>query len=65
MIETILDKKLLSLKKLSKFLGKKVIITVREVPEGNPALPRTWDHLGDLHLDQPIDAINLRDFAYD
>ena len=49
-IETILDKKLLSLKKLKSFLGKKVIITVVELPENSPATERVWNHLGDLVL---------------
>jgi hypothetical protein len=64
-IETTLDKTLLSLRKLKNFLGKKVIITVIEVTEGQPAQKRKWNHLGDLQLNQRLDNINLRDFAHD
>jgi len=64
-LETTLDKSLLSLKKLKDFLGKKVIITVIEVPEKQTKSKRIWKHLGDLSLDQKMDHINLRDFAHD
>jgi hypothetical protein len=64
-IQTTLDKTLLSLRKLKNFWGKKVIITVIEVPEEKSGQKRIWNHLGDLHLDQQVDHINLRDFAHD
>lgn len=64
-LETRLDKTLLSLKKLKNFWGKRVIITVIEVPEEHAIQKRIWNHLGDLRLDQQVDHINLRDFAHD
>lgn len=64
-IETTFDKALLNLKKLKKFLGKKVIITVIEVTEEQPISQKTWTQLGDLRLNQQVDIINLRDFAHD
>lgn len=64
-LETTLDKTLFSLKRLQKFWGKKVIITIIEVSEEQPIKKRIWNHLGDLHLNQQVDHINLRDFAHE
>ena len=64
-IKTTLDKTLLSLQKLKRFWGKKVIITVIEVSEEKNKRERKWNHLGDLHLNQQADSINLRDFAHE
>lgn len=47
------------------FAGKEVKVTVEEVAAEKKGGSREWKSLGSVHINQNIDDINLRDFAYE
>jgi len=63
--QLILDSDTIRLPDVRALLGKKVIVTIVEVPEPQPAVPRKWNFLGAVHLNQQLDNKNIRDLAYE
>ena len=64
--KTKLESNIIQLFNIGDFIGKEVIISIIELPEIVPKkTERKWNYLGAIKLNQQLDHVNIRDFAYD
>ena len=64
--KTKLESNIIQLFNIGDFIGKEVIISIIELPEIVPKkTERKWNYFGAIKLNQQLDNVNIRDFAYD
>ncbi|WNJ17216.1 hypothetical protein [Pontibacter sp. G13] len=56
---------ILKQKRLKRFLGKKVIVTIIEMEEESSQPNREWKLLGSANLGGKLDEVNIRDFSHE
>ena len=63
--QTKLESNIIQLINIGNLIGKDVIVSIIEIPKQKEKKKCKWNYLGAVSLNNQMDEINVRDFAYE